>query len=140
MQGFKTEEKRIGEFTYRVTQLDAITGRGAFTRLMKVGGPAIAKLDEGVGAAFGELCTRLEVEDVHYFCDLFAKQTEVVQPDGKAPQLSDIFLFHFAGRYLEMMQWLTFAMKANFGSFFGGAGALVAQARAAASASSSPTE
>jgi hypothetical protein len=137
MQGFKTETKRIAGHDYKVTQLDAIAGRRAFTRMLKVVGPAFAKLDDGAGEAFTELVDRLGEDDVAHFCDLFAKMTEVSGGDfgERAPQLSDIFGVHFAGRYLEMSQWLIFCFEVNFASFFGGAGGLVRNAVAKAQAS-----
>lgn len=147
MKGFKTETKHIGGFTYQVTQLDAITGRKAFTRLMKVIGPAIGKLqgaggeDASLGQAFAELTGNLSEEDVDYFCDVFAKQTAVSGGDlreGAEPQLSDIFSIHFAGRYFELMQWLVFAFKVNFSSFFGGAGAILRGGVQLGSGSNSP--
>lgn len=131
MQGFKQDTKRIGAFSYKVTQLDAVTGRRAFTRMLKVVGPAFAKLDDGVGPAFTELVQRLDEDDVDHFCELFAKITEVSGGDlatGAEPYLSTIFGVHFAGRYLELTQWLVFCFEVNFASFFGGAGELVRKA------------
>lgn len=125
---FKVESQRIGVHTYKVTQLDAITGRRAFTRLLKLIGPAMSKLDgmgeSSLARAMAELVGHLEEGDVDYFCDTFSAVTEV--SGGKyakaAPQLDTVFLSHFAGEYLEMTQWLVFCMKVNFASFFAGAG------------------
>lgn len=133
MQLFKTEEKVIGAYTYKVTQLDAITGRRAFTRMMKVVGPALGGSSEGLETFFSSLAE----DDMDHFCNLFAKMTTVSGGDlreGAEPQLSDVFMYHFAGRYLEMVEWLVFAFKVNFASFFAGAGALAAQVRGQASA------
>jgi hypothetical protein len=144
MAAFKQESARIGAHTYKVTQLDALKGRRAFTRLAKLLGPAFAQLqgegtdDEKVARALTSLVDRMSEDDVDFFCDAFAELTEVSGGAYKkaAPQLDTVFATHFAGNYLEMTRWLIFAMKVNFSSFFGGAGALLGQA---ASASTSPT-
>lgn len=140
---FKVESKRIGVHDYKVTQLDAVTGRRVFTRLVKLIGPSLAKLEGGgeakLGAALAELLGQLDEQSVDYFCDTFGAVTEVSggQYGKAAPQLDTVFVTHFAGEYLAMTQWLIFCMKVNFSSFFAGAGLLVGQL--AASGSSSPT-
>ncbi len=135
---------RIGAHSYKVTQLDAVVGRRVFTRLFKIAGPALAKLENGIdekalGAALTELVTRLEPADVDHFCDTFAEVTEV--SGGKytkaAPQLDTVFSVHFAANYLEMFQWLAFCLQVNFSSFFVGIGQLFGQLAAARAASSS---
>lgn len=143
---FQTDEKQIGGYKYRVTQLDALKGRRAFTRLMKVVGPAIGELASGkaddIAPALEKLVTRLSEDDVDHFCDLFARVTSVSGGDlkeGLSPQLDSIFAAHFSGRYLEMAQWLIFCFQVNFASFFAGAASLLGQAAPRARASTSPT-
>ncbi len=148
MQTFATETKTIGAFRYKVTQLDAHRGRRAFMRLTKLIGPAMVqlqssgKLDDKIEKAITQLVDRLGEDDVDYFCDLFASMTSVSGGDLKAnaePQLDAIFSVHFAGRYLEMLQWLIFSMKVNFASFFGGWAALLAPALSASDSPKEPT-
>lgn len=144
MPAFKVESKRIGAHDYKVTQLNAVTGRRVFTRLFKLVGPAMAKTegrkgDDALAAAMTGLLEHLSEDDVDYFCDVFSAVTSVSGGaySKAAPQLADVFLSHFAGEYLAMMQWLAFCMQVNFRSFFAGAGRAIGQL--VASDSSSPT-
>jgi hypothetical protein len=138
---------RIGVHGYKVTMLDAHTGRRAFVRLFKIVGSAYATLAGGnEEAAFRELIEKLTPEELDYFCDTFATVTEVSggKHGAAKPQLDDIFALHFAGNYFEMFEWLTFCFKLNFASFFDGATArlavaLKAKADKVKSDSSSPT-
>lgn len=141
---FKVESKQIGKFAYKATQLDAVTGRRAFHRLVRAIGPAWAAMTHGGEERYEKALTKLLQDmseaDLDFFCDTFAAVTEVSGGSyGKrAPQLDTVFLTHFAGEYFDMVQWLVFCMKLNFASFFAGAAALLASK--APSDSTSPTE
>lgn len=127
---FKTEERTIDGYVYKVTQLDALRGRKTLVRLMKVGGD-LEKLPD-----------RMTEADVDWICDLFAKQTVVSGGDlqeGAEPVLEKIFATHFAGRYGSMVKWLAFCFAVNFRDFFAGMGEAVKTA-VAANASISPKE
>jgi hypothetical protein len=143
---FKIEKKRIGIHTYYVTQLDALRGRREIVRLAKVIGPALSVADKGEEAALAKLVEALSVDEFDHFCEVLSEQTVVTGgAHGELePQLSDVFAEHFAGNYLEMVQWLAFALGVNFGSFFAGAVEKIAQqAKKGArsnTASTSPTE
>lgn len=115
----KQESDTIGEHTYTVTQLGALQGRVAATRLARIVGPLMGSAGDA-GAALGRLAGALHEDDVNYFCDLLAPLTTVSGGayGSKAPRLQDIFDAHFAGHYFEMAKWLAFALKVNFGSFF----------------------
>ena len=123
---FNAETKKIGGCEYKVTQLGAVKGRGAFLRLVKCLGPMLAGLagkggkvaDIDVGALFSRL--DLTEDDLTFFCDTFAEKTFVTLPDGKMPRLDKVFDEHFAGSYSYMVQWLAFAVKVNFADFFDG--------------------
>lgn len=117
----KTETKQIGEYEYKVTQLDAITGKRAALRFARAVGPALAAIAEGKSeaAAVVSLTSSMTEEDLDYFCDIFAKSTSVVLANGKEPQLAPIFGVHFAGNYRAMMEWLLFCAVVNFGNFLG---------------------
>ena len=124
---FSAEVKKIGGCEYKVTQLGAIKGRGAFLRLVRCIGPVFAELagKSGKGAKdidIGALFSRLELseDDLTFFCDTFAEKTFVTLPDGKMPRLDKVFDEHFAGSYSYMVQWLAFAVKVNFADFFDG--------------------
>jgi hypothetical protein len=127
---FKTEEKKIGDCTYRVSQVGAIAGRAAFLKLVKAAGPLLGGMVDKKGKVSGDFDlgsmfekVNLTESDLTYFCDLFSEKTFVVLPDGKTPRLDapGFFDSHFAGRYLEMVQWLAFCVGVNFAGFFGGA-------------------
>jgi hypothetical protein len=136
---FKVEKKKIGRHTYYVTQLNALVGRKALVRLAKFLGPALAAATKGdVTDALARVAESLSEDDFEYFCDLFAEKTVVTggEYDGE-PDLHLIFDEHFAGEYLEMVQWLAFAFQVNFASFFSGAAAQMAKAKAAAGNTSS---
>lgn len=121
------QSKTIGEYSYAVTQLDAVKGRRVFARLLKVAAPALASLSGGskvkpddLAKGLAALAETLSEDDVDFFCDAFAPSTTVTLADGKAPRLSDIFAVHFAGKYLELVKWLAFALEVNFGPFWRG--------------------
>lgn len=144
----KTETRRIGAFDYKVTQLDAVRGRRALTRLAKIvlGGASAGQNEESIQAAgavaLDKIADRLSEADIDYFCDLFAGNTTVTGGEyaGKEPDLGGIFALHFAGEYKDMFLWLVFALEVNFGGFFKGLGALRAKvAPANASSSISPS-
>ena len=124
---FKTESKIIGGLEYKVSQLGAIKGRTAFLRLVKALGPVVGGLVDPKGAPrqsldladmFGKLA--LTDADLTYFCDIFSEKTFVVK-GSQMPRLDNVFDDHFAGRYLDMVQWLAFCVQVNFADFFGGA-------------------
>jgi len=140
----ETKSKKIGQYDYRVTQLDALSGRKLFIRLAKIAGPALGEFDtkdaqKSIAAVLGKIAASLSDEDMDAFCDVLAKTTEVAggEYNQRSPQLADVFALHFAGKYLEMFQWLAFALEVNFGDFFSralGSGALAAKQPAPAQA------
>lgn len=133
---FKQEETRIGGYTYKVTQLDAISGVETLARLWNTLGPSLGAIDQideaAVMKGLGGLATSLKADDVKFFITKFARLTAVSGGDlkeGAEPQLSDIFEAHFAGRYLDLFKWLRFCFEVNYRSFFGVGGELVALVR-----------
>lgn len=131
----KSEDRVIGEHTYRVTQLPVSKGRRLLAQLFKVLGPSIGELakdarpvaDPSLGSlgrgtladAVRAFADRLEPELLDVLSEQMAAQTQLVLNGGArvipfAPELE----FHFAGRYDEMFQWIGFALEVNFGSFF----------------------
>jgi GTP-dependent phosphoenolpyruvate carboxykinase len=116
----EAKTKVIGAHTYTVRTLGAITARGVFVRLVKTVGGALAG-----GTATGALVKVLESvseSDLAYFCDVFAAQTTVAA-QGKAgatvqQPLASIFDLHFAGRMLDMFQWLKFSVESNYPDVF----------------------
>ena len=119
----KNETRTIGEATYEVTQLGALEGRRVLARIAQLlGGTvgAIAKTGSpDLVAALQSFAEHLTPDSVDYFCDIFAKGTQVHLPSGKVVVLKDVFDNHFAANYGEMISWLTFCLEVNFGSFLG---------------------
>ncbi len=140
-----TQQKTIGANTYEVTQLNAIKGRGVFTRFAKMIAPVIEELAAGdtgkdanarIAKAFASLLGSLSEDDMNFFCDAFAPTTCLVIDDGgktRRPALKDLFGLHFASNYSEMLGWLYFCLEVNFGSFFAAAGLRLATSDPAAS-------
>lgn len=131
-----TEERRLGDTTYRVTTIGALKGRGLMVRLGKLGGQSLASFLDGLASgktvldaavavgiaeAIREISARLTEEEFAAICDELALHTILVF-DEKEPRLKDVFDTHFAGNYGELVQWFAFALEVNFRSFFGGSG------------------
>lgn len=57
-----------------------------------------------------------------------AKQTFVVQEDGKSPRMTAVFNDHFRGRLGAMYRWFAFAMGVQFSDFFTGQGGGISRA------------
>jgi hypothetical protein len=165
----KLKSEPIDSYTYEVTQFGAIEGRRMLVQLGKILVPTLGSALQGLdlGALFREGAPKiadLDVANVDFsaiaqtlassadpnvletLMDKLADGTEVWGPgfgaDG-AP-LSRHFDDHFAGRYVAMLRWLAFALRSNYGDFFGDKGRvaeLVATLRAPAPApgSTSPS-
>lgn len=113
----ETKEKDIQGTTYRVTQMDAVKGRKVVARLIKL----LSGAAEGGDSALAKVFAAITEDDMDYFCDVFAANTDVGYEGGKWPNLKSIFGLHFAGKYGEMMEWLLFCVEVNFGNFLGAA-------------------
>ena len=137
-----SQERVIGGVTYKVFQLGALTGRAALVRLVKLMGGALSGDRRDVGSIIAKVAESLSESDVAYFCDLFAPQTTVTTAPGKSPKLDTIFDLHFAGKYMELFEWLRFCVEVNFGNVFTGLASAVARVSekgTAAQSSESPS-
>src|SRR3954463_14684634 len=108
-----TKSLTIGDYTYNVTTLDAIKGRKAFVRLANAIGPVFDNVREETDFV-RNILTKLSAADVDHFCDLFGATTSVTGGvyEDKSPQLiGKTFMEHFAGNYLDMFEWLAFAVE-----------------------------
>ncbi len=144
----KTQDKQIGSYTYRVTQLGARKGQAVLLALARsallpaaagaLGGldaKALASLrgpDGRVNLATAnvvvfapalarvarELAERLDAPTFEFITTSFADATEVIGATGDAVKLSALYDQHFAGRYEDLAAWLYFSAEVNFG-FFG---------------------
>lgn len=123
------KSKKIGNHGYEVTQLGGKEGRRVFAKVTQLIGASVAAIAGAGGKpdpvkAFETFASQVTPDNMDYFCDTFAKLTQVHYPGGKVLLLSDIFDDHFADNYGEMIEWLTFCLEVNFASFLGGAGGL----------------
>jgi hypothetical protein len=121
----RSETKTIGKYSYCVEQLGALKGRAVFVRLVRLLGSSVDTVKGDAGTILAKAAAGFTDEDMDTFCTVFAAKTSVTGGEyGTAqPQLDNIFDLHFAGNYSEMIEWLIFAFKVNFGSFFAEVGA-----------------
>jgi hypothetical protein len=120
----KSESKQIGLHLYTVEQLGAIRGREIFVRLVRLLGSSVDTIKGDAGAVLAKAAANFSELDMSAFCEAFAAKTDVTGGEYATahPQLSNIFDVHFAGNYSELVEWLIFCFKVNFGSFFLGVG------------------
>jgi hypothetical protein len=125
-------KKTIDGVTFEVTPLGHKTARGAFVRLSKAVGPALARSagsgdvtdltgsDVNVAAALGEVIGNVSDEDLDWFSDVLGKTTRYSVDGEKWPFLDssnrDVL---FQGRLLLFFHWLAFALEVNYSDFFG---------------------
>lgn len=147
----ETKQKQIGArgYTYHVTQFGAREGGRVIVRLLKMLGGALGsavKADDAenavgfdvdaIGNVIANIAETVTEADFDFLVDTFAKCSSVSGGDYRAPApltTEGIFDLHFAGAYVELGEWLLFAIEVNFGSFLGESG-LVRRASAATSA------
>ncbi len=122
----QTLDKQIGDDVYIVNQLGALEGRKVLARLFQMFGGVVAGM-AGPGktdlvGGFVSLANPITEDQPEFFCNTFAKFTQVRTPDGKTRVLKDIFDDHFVGKYREMIEWLAFCLEVNFANFLAGVG------------------
>jgi hypothetical protein len=111
----------IGEHTYLVSFLDARHGLRLGMRLAALAAPAVMSGDEArARGALADLLTSGKLAtELDAMIEALADVTQVFSGD-KSRTLSDVLSQHFAGRHAEMFEWLYFAARVNFESFFAG--------------------
>lgn len=131
----QSQTRKIGEHTYRVTQLGSEPGQRLYFRLIKLVGPSLAevlkqwrgekKVNSGsAAAALTELMSSLDYSMWREFVDTFAEATDVLSDDGKrSGTLVELGInkpkgLAFAGHYGHLMKWLAFSLEVNYASFF----------------------
>lgn len=125
-----TEDKQIGEHTFRVTQLTGIEGRKLFARLVRFVGPAIAgavssgrlksllDINLDVGSLMGQLADKFTDDELDFFCKKLGACTELVGDNGKTTKLDlNIQDVIFAGHLFDMFKWMAFALEVQFSDF-----------------------
>ena len=114
-------------------------------------GSALASINgQSISRALAELAARLTEADLEHVCQVLGEHTEISDrdnPDNRKKLTPGAQEFHFAGRYLEMFEWIAFGLEVNFSDFFSGSpignaiGAAVAEATEQANPmASSPSE
>lgn len=147
----ETKQKTIGDrgHVYHVTQFGAREGGRVLVRLLKMAGGAIGEAMQGAddldlsvaGKVIANLAETVSEADYDYLVDTFAK-TSAVDIDGKTIPLhtEGVLDVHFAGSYVELGQWIAFAIEVNFGNFFGAAGIAKAKEAVSGRPASTPQE
>lgn len=118
--GLEIKETEIAGTRYEVTQLGVKAGQRVIRRLAKVVLPLMVMAQEGGKGLsdIGGLLDHLSDEDVDYLCDTFAATTKMrAAAGGELTPLTKVYEVHFAGKYIELFQWLRFCVEVNFGSF-----------------------
>jgi hypothetical protein len=132
----KSEQKAIGDrgYTYTVRQFGAREGGRMLVFLGKLLGKPIGdavsggkSLDlETAGRVISGLADAVSEQDFDHLVNSFAKHTDVTGGTYGAKSLplhtEGVLDLHFAGAYGELLQWLAFAVEANYASFFAGLG------------------
>lgn len=121
-----TETVEIDGETYEIRLLDAIAGAKLYAKLLSAFGGALKGLgkvdpknpDEIALPAIGTVLSSLTPELFEELRATFARATCLVK-DGKRPELKDVFMTHFRGRYGHMSKWMLACLKANFADFLG---------------------
>ena len=119
-----TEEKQIGDHTFKISQLGSREGRRILVRLIKLLGPALGEIvesrgniEQAIGAGLSDLARNITNDDLTDLCQTFGNSTEVII-EGKPVRLSiDFQEIFFAGRYGAMMKWLKACLEVNFADF-----------------------
>jgi len=111
----ETKTKEIGGVTYAVRVFGALEGLRTMALLARTAGPlAVGEIADGLRG--------LNPDDVVLLASAFAKETKIRVPvnfTGATHVDQDLPLDdHFAGKPTELLQWLAFAVEANYGPFF----------------------
>lgn len=113
-----TQTITISDVTYEVTESLAEDGLPILCALtnLAAGGPELKGLSM-TGLILSAVANKDLRHVVKEACDEFAKMTQVVSGNKKI-QLSQIFTTHFQGKYKDLISWLIFALKVNYGDGF----------------------
>ena len=136
--GIEKQDKQIGDCTYTVTMLPAKLGNRVLLKLMKSVAPVFAVASGGVAAlaagGIGPAIQSLSEDDFDWIAQQLAEKTEVNMGGDQSPTLARVFDLHFAGKYMEELEWLEFAIEVNYGPFFRELKRRAAEAKAKADA------
>lgn len=135
---------RINGHAYEVTALPATRGWKLLLRVVKIVGPSLGIVIDGVGLsadegepenllerlskkkvkdkffeqAIASLAQRLDEDGVEYIIEELSSVTRLrLNADKMGPKLNEVFEAHFQGKPVDMIKWLGFALKAQLGDF-----------------------
>jgi hypothetical protein len=135
MPGFSSEERLLGRFKYKVTQVGHRDALDLLSRLGRIVSPALksnlTKASKDGGALFEglrDLVSQIDDAQINHFAKVLGKKTLVftnpakpefsisLEADGHRDEL------YPPDHLLEFFEWLAFALEVNFSTFFVGAG------------------
>jgi len=129
----EAHERRIGEHSYRVTQLRLNDALRLLPIVLRVAGPTLAAVLDGrktlgeitetevdIGGAVSEFARSLCAADLIELSDAFAKSGAFQNATGAWIPLDSQAQLHFPPRYQEWLGFVLFAIGVNFASFLGG--------------------
>jgi hypothetical protein len=130
---FETKETVINSRRYLVTVLPYKTGRKVLVRLLKLLGPAVEVATTGaagvlemeakaaaslLGGALASFLQNLEEADLDFLIATFGPKTRVSIGGAEPVWLTEENqMVLYSGNYLELFQWLGFALKVNYLGF-----------------------
>lgn len=119
-----TKVVEIDGETYDIQMLDAVRGFRVYTKLLGAVGGVLENAGKLEGnpaelglKLLGSALKSITPELAEELRSTFAAHSSVTLADGKKPQVKDVFLMHFRGRYLHMSKWLFECVKVNFADF-----------------------
>jgi hypothetical protein len=130
---------KINGRAYAAPLLPAGKGIRILTRVTKLAGASLGNvtsvreaLEKG-GEVIRGFAERLDDAEVESILRDFAEVTEVEHSPGTGNMvpLKNCFDLHFAGNYLELIEWAAWSFKVNFGPLVSALGARFARAPAA---------
>lgn len=136
MAGGKNKKaKTINGCVYVVDTLPSTLGVQTFEKV----GPLCLLAVSGGAPAIVQAVGEFNATKFLAACKAFADHTMLRKEDGKEPELSDVFEDHFAGNYLDMMEWFAFCVEHNYANFWAGLIAKLAKTNKPDSTPSIPT-
>lgn len=139
----ESKDKKIDDLNVTVTQFGARRGLKLKVKLLKIFGPALVKMVEGLdlgsdkkftlendvdldklGDGVKLLFERVDEDQTLALVEEILADTKISTPDGKitSEDIAKVFDMVFSGNYLTMYKVVGFALEVNYGSFFGEGG------------------
>lgn len=123
MEGLRSQaqEKEIDGVLYEAWPVPFSVGMPMLKRMIDIIGPiATSFMREKEAGIFATLPTAFTDKDVAAFAKQFGSTSRVKEGENWVPLVEAKQNTHFAGKYLQFLQWLTFCCEVNFKGFFSG--------------------